>query len=232
MENKEVKNKEEELKTIKTKYKKLKLAILLVIIIIVISFIFNLLYTSIFTQKIFKSNTSIDIGDNYKATYLYDGKVNRIVYYKDNKVKTVHLSGDVGMIFVNDKQYLVNFAKKRYMELENNGVNISNVETNLIQHIAIDEQYVNSLGNIIKIVLADNVKLRTEKDKNQKEYLALEIKNSGIKLLVNKENYLVEKEISNGSTQEIKIEKDVVVDEDVLSPEELGYTKVSTENFK
>ncbi len=232
MENKEVKNKEEELKTIKTKYKKLKLAILLVIIIIVISFIFNLLYTSIVTQKIFKSNTSIDIGDNYKATYLYDGKVNRIVYYKDNKVKTVHLSGDVGMIFVNDKQYLVNFAKKQYMELENNGVNISNVETNLIQHIAIDEQYVNSLGNIIKIVLADNVKLRTEKDKNQKEYLALEIKNSGIKLLVNKENYLVEKEISNGSTQEIKIEKDVVVDEDVLSPEELGYTKVSTENFK
>ena len=195
-------------------------------------FIFNLLYTSIVTQKIFKSNTSIDIGDNYKATYLYDGKVNRIVYYKDNKVKTVHLSGDVGMIFVNDKQYLVNFAKKQYMELENNGVNISNVETNLIQHIAIDEQYVNSLGNIIKIVLADNVKLRTEKDKNQKEYLALEIKNSGIKLLVNKENYLVEKEISNGSTQEIKIEKDVVVDEDVLSPEELGYTKVSTENFK
>ena len=232
MENKEVKNKEEELKTIKTKYKKLKLAIFLVIIIIVISFIFNLLYTSIVTQKIFKSNTSIDIGDNYKATYLYDGKVNRIVYYKDNKVKTVHLSGDVGMIFVNDKQYLVNFAKKQYMELENNGVNISNVETNLIQHIAIDEQYVNSLGNIIKIVLADNVKLRTEKDKNQKEYLALEIKNSGIKLLVNKENYLVEKEISNGSTQEIKIEKDVVVDEDVLSPEELGYTKVSTENFK
>ena len=74
--------------------------------------------------------------------------------------------------------------------------------------------------------------MRTEKDKNQKEYLALEIKNSGIKLLVNKENYLVEKEISNGSTQEIKIEKDVVVDEDVLSPEELGYTKVSTENFK
>ena len=143
MENKEVKNKEEELKTIKTKYKKLKLAILLVIIIIVISFIFNLLYTSIVTQKIFKSNTSIDIGDNYKATYLYDGKVNRIVYYKDNKVKTVHLSGDVGMIFVNDKQYLVNFAKKQYMELENNGVNISNVETNLIQHIAIDEQYVN-----------------------------------------------------------------------------------------
>ena len=232
MENKKEKNKEEELKTIKTKYKKLKLAILLVIIIIVISFIFNLLYTSIVTQKIFKSNTSIDIGDNYKATYLYDGKVNRIVYYKDNKVKTVHLSGDVGMIFVNDKQYLVNFAKKQYMELENNGVNISNVETNLIQHIAIDEQYVNSLGNIIKIVLADNVKLRTEKDKNQKEYLALEIKNSGIKLLVNKENYLVEKEISNGSTQEIKIEKDVVVDEDVLSPEELGYTKVSTENFK
>lgn len=232
MENKEVKNKEEELKAIKAKYKKLKLIILLIIIIIVIGFIFNLLYTSIITQKIFKVNTSIDIGDNYKATYLYDGKVNRIVYYKDNKVKTVHLSGDVGMIFVNDKQYLVNFAKKQYMELENNGVNISNVETNLIQHIAIDEQYVNSLGNIIKIVLADNVKLRTEKDKNQKEYLALEIKNSGIKLLVNKENYLVEKEISNGSTQEIKIEKDVVADEDVLSPEELGYTKVSTENFK
>ena len=232
MENKEVKNKEEELKTIKAKYKKLKLIILLIIIIIVIGFIFNLLYTSIITQKIFKVNTSIDIGDNYKVTYVYDGKVNRIVYYKDNKVKTVHFSGDVGMIFVNDKQYLVNFAKKQYMELENNGVNISNVETNLIQHIAIDEEYVNSLGNIIKIVLADNVKLRTEKDKNQKEYLALEIKNSGIKLLVNKENYLVEKEISNGSTQEIKIEKDVVVDEDVLSPEELGYTKVSTENFK
>lgn len=232
MENKEVKNKEEELKAIKAKYKKLKLIILLIIIIIVIGFIFNLLYTSIITQKIFKVNTSIDIGNNYKVTYIYNGKVNRTTYYKDNKVKTVHFSGDVGMIFVNDKQYLVNFAKKQYMELENNGVNISNVETNLIQHIAIDEQYVNSLGNIIKIVLADNVKLRTEKDKNQKEYLALEIKNSGIKLLVNKENYLVEKEISNGSTQEIKIEKDVVADEDVLSPEELGYTKVSTENFK
>ena len=232
MENKEVKNKEEELKAIKAKYKKLKLIILLIIIIIVIGFIFNLLYTSIITQKIFKVNTSIDIGNNYKVTYIYNGKVNRTTYYKDNKVKTVHFSGDVGMIFVNDKQYLVNFAKKQYMELENNGVNISNVETNLIQHIAIDEEYVNSLGNIIKIVLADNVKLRTEKDKNQKEYLALEIKNSGIKLLVNKENYLVEKEISNGSTQEIKIEKDVVVDEDVLSPEELGYTKVSTENFK
>ena len=95
MENKEVKNKEEELKTIKVKYKKLKLIILLIIIIIVIGFIFNLLYTSIITQKIFKVNTSIDIGDNYKVTYVYDGKVNRIVYYKDNKVKTVHFSGDV-----------------------------------------------------------------------------------------------------------------------------------------
>lgn len=225
-------NREEELKTLKQKYKKMKLAIFLVIILVILGFVINLLYTSIVTQKIFKANYSVDIGNNYKITYFYNGEVNRITFCKDNKIKTMHFSGNTGMIFANGKQYLVNFSNKQYLILENNGVDISNTKVNFIQHIALDNEYINSLGKIIRLVLEENLKIKTEKDEKQEEYLTLEMKNFGTKLWVNKETNFVEKETSNGSTQEIKIEKDVVKDEDVLSPEELGFSEVSIEDFK
>ena len=92
-------NREEELKTLKQKYKKMKLAIFLVIILVILGFVINLLYTSIVTQKIFKANYSVDIGNNYNITYFYNGEVNKITYCKDNRIKNTHLSADTAMMF-------------------------------------------------------------------------------------------------------------------------------------
>lgn len=225
-------NREEELKTLKQKYKKMKLAIFLVIILVILGFVINLLYTSIVTQKIFKANYSVDIGNNYKATYFYNGEVNRITYCKDNRIKNTHLSGDTAMMFCEGKQYFVNFKDKEYLVIENNEIDLSNTKVDFIEYIMVEDEYINSLSKIIKMVLELNFKIKTEKDENQKEYLTLEMKDYAIKLWINKETNLVEKQVSNGSTQEIKIEKDVVKDEDLLSPEELGFSEVSIEDFK
>ena len=213
-------NREEELKTLKQKYKKMKLAIFLVIILVILGFVINLLYTSIVTQKIFKANYSVDIGNNYKITYFY------------NRIKNTHLSGDTAMMFCEGKQYFVNFKDKEYLVIENNEIDLSNTKVDFIEYIMVEDEYINSLSKIIKMVLELNFKIKTEKDENQKEYLTLEMKDYAIKLWVNKETNLVEKQVSNGSTQEIKIEKDVVKDEDLLSPEELGFSEVSIEDFK
>lgn len=225
-------NREEELKTLKQKYKKMKLAIFLVIILVILGFVINLLYTSIVTQKIFKANYSVDIGNNYKITYFYNGEVNRITYCKDNRIKNTHLSGDTAMMFCEGKQYFVNFKDKEYLVIENNEIDLSNTKVDFIEYIMVEDEYINSLSKIIKMVLELNFKIKTEKDENQKEYLTLEMKDYAIKLWINKETNLVEKQVSNGSTQEIKIEKDVVKDEDLLSPEELGFSEVSIEDFK
>ena len=61
------------------------------------------------------------------------------------------------------------------------------------------------------------------------EYYIVDV-HSDIKMWISKEDYRCIKEISYGQVKKVEVIKDVVTDEEMKNPVELGYTKLELNN--
>ena len=225
MKKEEVKGSEEEVKIIKSKYKKMRLIILLILLFIVVVYVTSLLITALRVQNVLQNNVAVDLGNNYKFTRTYNG-ISNATYYKDGICNYVFSDGKYGLYEKDNEIYQVMYETKEYQKINSeNFLNISST-VSLLNYVAMDEEYVNSLKDMIVFVYQANVKFDTETINNQK-YLVVEMKAFGEKLWVNADTYLVEKENMQGQVTEQKIEKNVVTDEDIKSPWDLGFIEKS-----
>lgn len=225
MKKEEIKGSEEEVKKIKSSYKKLRRTILLILLFIVIVYMGNLLITALRVQNVLQNNVAVDLGNNYKFIRTFNGRTN-VTYYKDGICNNVFSDGKYGLYKKDNEIYQVMYETKEYQKINSeNFLNISST-VSLLNYVAMDKEYVDSLKDMIIFVYQANVKFDTETINSQK-YLVIEMKAFGEKLWINADTYLVEKEDMQGQVTEQKIEKNVVTDEDIKAPWDLGFIEKS-----
>lgn len=214
-----IENKKEDVVEIKKKYKKLRNCILIVVLILILLFLFRLLYTAKTMQDILINNSSIDFNGNYKITTTGVHSSER--YYKDGKMYIKH-SDFAGTLFYEDVLYIVDHTNKQYNKMENFALNTNSIS--LMNYMVIDDETINSFSKMILMAWQSRAHIGHE-NLNGKEYLTLELKSFMQKFWINTETNLVEKESNDGQIVEIKLEENVVTDEDILLPWEMGYTE-------
>ncbi len=223
MNKEKINGSEEEVRIIKSKYKKMRFIILLILLAILVFYIGNLFITALQVQNILQKNVAVDLGNNYKLTTTSDGYTN-ITYYKDGIYYYTFSNHKYGIYCKGNEIYEVLYGRKEYRKIdtENFLTNPSNV--NLLTYVGMDKEFANSLKHVLVFVYQANVKLDMEIIHNQK-YLVTELKAFGEKLWVNADTYLVEKENHQGHIIEQKVEKNVVTDEDIKAPWDLGFVE-------
>lgn len=221
---KKIENNNEEVVKIKNKYQKLRNSILLVVLVLLIIFVLRFLYTAKTMQEILKNNSSIDFDGNFKITTTGVSASER--YYKDGKMYIKH-NDNAGILFYDGVVYTVDHSRKQYTKLENFMLNTTNVT--LLNSIFIEDESINSFSKMMIMAWQNRAKVGSE-DLNEKEYLTLEFKSFSQKYWINKETNLVERESNDGQITEIKFEQNVVNDEDIKLPWELGYTEIINQN--
>lgn len=225
MEIVDVNNKE--VSEVKNKYKKLKNIILCIILIIVVIFVINLVHDVIILNKIFENNIEVDYGNNYKVIREQNNQITEFLY-KDGRTK--YVAGDHGqniMMWDGDVAYLVIKDEKEYIEYTGDDIPMKhwgerNTVTTL-SSIVIAKEDVDSLFDIIKEKIIFRMSVGTEMI-DGKDYYVLET-DADIKMWFSKEDYKLFKELNYGSVMKVDVIKDVVTDEDMKTPIELGYTK-------
>ena len=225
MNTEKIKGSEEEVKIVKSKYKKMRLTILLILLFIILIYIGNLLITALQVQSILQNNVSVDLGNNYKLTRTFNGNTNT-TYYKDGIYNCVFSDSTYGLYGKDNEIYDVMYETKEYQKLNSEYSFSLPYNVTLLNYLSVDKEFVASLKDIMLFVCQDNIKLHTEIINNQK-YLVTEIKASGSKWWVNSDTYLVEKEDHQGQIVEQNVEKNVVTDEDIKAPWDLGFIEKS-----
>lgn len=234
MKNAEVEN-NEEVKKLKKKYKKLRNCIIIPIIIIVLIAVIVLTYNSLTIRKILKNNLSINLGDNYKYTivsYSFDNPENEVEtmsFHKDGVISVVLQNGKYGMIKDNDMTYQLMYETKEYRALEN-GLLMGESINDLSTYFLIDKEDADSFGKIAEIVYKAMIFVGNEKIDGT-SYYVINFLGFGEKIYINKETYLVEKSIFEDRIMEYKLEKDVVTDEDIMLPQDRGFTDITEKDL-
>ncbi len=224
MNKEKIKGSEEEVKIIKSKYKKMRLTILLILLTILLFSIGNLLITALQVQNILQKNVAVDLGNNYKLTRTYDNRNTNITYYKDGIYHCVFSDHKYGLYRKDNEIYNVMYETKEYQKSDLEDLFVYPSYVNLLNYLSVSKEFVGSLKDIMLFVCQDNVKLHSEVINNQ-NYLVTEIKASGSKWWVNTNTYLVEKEEHQGHIVEQKVEKNVVTDDDIKAPWDLGFVE-------
>ena len=212
-----------EVKIVKSKYKKMKLTILFIPLFIILVYIRNLLTTALQVQNILQNNVAVDLGNNYQLTRTYNGSTNT-TYYKDDIYNCVFSDSTYGLYSKDNEIYDLMYETREYRKINSEYSFGLPYNVTLLNYLSVDKAFVASLKDIILFVCQNNIKLHTEIINNQK-YLVTEIKNTGSKWWINADTYLVEKEDHQGQIVEQKVEKNVVTDEDIKAPWELGFTE-------
>lgn len=221
MNKEKIKGSEEEVKMVKSKYKKMKLTILLILLFIILIYIGNLLITALQVQSILQNNVAVDLGNNYKLTLISNGSTNT-TYYKDGIYNCIFSDSTYGLYRKDNEIYNVMYETREYQKINSEfSFNLPHNVT-LLNYLSVDKEFVASLTNIMLFVFQDNIRLHTEIINNQK-YLVTEMKAFGEKIWVNADTYLVEKEDHQGQIVEQKVEKNVVTDENIKAPWDLGF---------
>lgn len=227
MKNVDVKN--VEVSNIKNKYKKLRNIVLLIILVVLVIFIIHTSYELIILNKIFENNLDVDYGDNYKEIRIADGH-KTVHYCKGDRSKiAAGPNGENVMMWDGDKAYLIVNDKKEYYEYvgENQPMKYNGGRKNVttFNSIMISREQVDSLLELIKIrFFVFRMNVGTEKIED-KEYYVIET-DSDIKMWFDKEDYKLVKEMNYGRVSTVEVIEDVVTDEDLILPSELGYKRI------
>ncbi len=227
MKNVDVKN--VEVSDVKNKYKKLRNIVLLTILVLLVIFVIHTSYELIILNKIFENNLDVDYGDNYKEIRISDGQ-KTVHYCKGNKSKiAAGPNGENVMMWDGDKAYLVVNDKKEYYEYvgENQPMmyNGGRKTVTTFNTIMISREQVDTLLELIEIrfsVFKMNVGIE---EMDGKEYYVIET-DSDVKMWFNKDDYRLVKEMNYGRVSTVEVIEDVVTDEDMILPSELGYKRI------
>lgn len=228
MNREKIKGSEEEVLSVKRKYKKMKLTLLIIILLIIILYLVNLLHTALQLQKVLQHNVNVNLGNNYKLTRIYNGRSNTL-YYKDGTFNSTFSDNQYSIYGRDNNIYQVMYETKEYQKINNKDFynNFSNI--NLLNYWFFDEEYDFSLKNVIVLSYQSKIKFSTETQNNQ-NYIILNDKSNGEKIWINPKTYLVEKENMQGQIVEQIVEKNVVTDNDVLPPWDLGFSEKAAVN--
>lgn len=230
MKNTEVEN-NEEVKKLKTKYKKMKYSIIIPIVLVIVILAIMFVYNTLTIQKILKENVLLDLGDNYKYTTVNytianpEDKVESQIYHKDGIVSIVLQNGKYGMIKDGETTYQIMYETKEYRVIED-GLMMGDNDNTLLNYFMIGKDEVNSFWKIAEMVYKVRVVIGREKDENG-SYYVVNFLGFDEKFYVNKETYLIDKNVFDDRIMETKTEKDVVTDEDIKLPQDRGFTEIT-----
>lgn len=212
----------EEVIKVKNKYKKMIHVILLVLLIIILIFGGNILINALRLRRVFIDNVNVDLGDNYKLTRI-ENNFQNTTYHKDGITNFIYSDGKDGLYSKDNEFYYVSYDKKEYVKRNDIKEFVEPSSTiSLLNYWGVDDEYVHSLKNMLLLAYQSNAKFSSEIIDGQK-YSVIELKAFGDTLWVNNDNHFVEKEDMQGQIVEQKVEKNVVTDEDVKAPWELGF---------
>ena len=234
MKNAEVEN-NEEVKKLKKKYKKLRNCIIIPIIIVILLAVIVISYNSLMIRKILKNNLSINFGDNYKFTtvnYTFEKpeeKVKSVVCHKDGIVSVVLQNGKYGMLKDKDTTYQIMYETKEYRTLEN-GLMMGDNNNSLLNYFMIGKEDVDSFWKIAEMVYRARVMVGNAKEDGNSYYI-INFIGFDEKIYVNKENYLIEKNVFEDRVMETIMEKGVVTDEDIMLPQDRGFTDITEKDL-
>lgn len=217
------KNSEEEVKFVKSKYRKMLLVIIIIPLLILLLYGGNLVITALRLQKVLQNNIDIDFGTNYKLTRNAYGSEST-TYYKDGVINHVLVNGKSRIYGKDNQVYFVFDDKKEYQKVEMNGFFDTPACLNLLNYFWIEKDDVSSLKEMILLTYQSGVKFGSESIANQK-YITVELKAFSEKLWINADTNLIDKENMDGQILEQKVEKNVVTNKDIKAPWELGYTE-------
>lgn len=213
----------EEVVMVKNKYKKMRRIILIILLVIILIYAGNILITALRIQRVFIDNTNVDLGDNYKLTRVHND-LQTITYYKDGITNVLYTNGKNSLYVKDNQYYYISYDKKEYVQRNDikEFVEPSSTVSLLNYWGTFEDGYVHSLKNMIELTFQANAKFSTENINGQK-YEVIEMKGMGDTLWINKDNHFIEKEDMQGQIVEQKIEKNVVTDEDVKAPWDMGF---------
>ncbi len=224
MKHKPIKASTEEVKKIKSTYKKMKYTIFFLLLAIIIFYISNLLITTLYLQNIVKKNLGINLGNNYKLTRT-SGNYTTTIYYKDGIYNHIYSDNQKSIYAKNEEIYQVDYLTKTYQKIELNSFLQPHVSLSLFNYFYFGEDEESlSFKSLLTTVYQANVKLSSETIHQQK-YLTVSLKAFNEKLWIHPDTYYIEKENMDGQITEQKLEKNVVTDEDIKTPWDLGFTR-------
>lgn len=209
----------EDVKKIKSKYKRIIKSASIILIIILLIFLINFIRTYSEFSKILKTNIAANLGENYKVITYTDG--NSVHTYCKNGVKKIIRNigkpSEIITIQTKDKSYAIAESTKTYWDVQFTHNEVNKID--LISSIFCDEEYLTP-KDFIRVMLTEKVKIDKE-EYNGKDYIILNI--DMIKIWVNPDTYYIEREIRFGEETQRIIEKNVVTDKDVEIPNLEGY---------
>lgn len=212
----------EEVIMVKNKYKKMRFIVLIILLAIILIYAGNILITALRIQRVFINNVNIDLGNNYKLTRI-ENDLENITYRKDGITSVVYSNGKNGLYMRNDEFYYVSYDKKEYVKRDDIKEFVQPSATiSLLNYWGVENDYKPSLKNMVATVYQTNAKFSTKIIDGQK-YDIIEMKAFGETLWVNSDNNFIEKEDMQGQIIEQKVEKNVVTDEDVKAPWDMGF---------
>lgn len=201
----------EEVKKIKSKYKKISRIFLIAIIMILIVLTIKILYDFNICVKTINANNTSNLGNNYKITRISYANDITYTYRKDDIFQNIHPNG-TALVIVGEKAYMFELEKKEYQELDWNLSNPLNTS-----------EYEMSKKDIFVNYILNGAKIGKEEYKG-KQYITIRVDTH--KVWVNPDTYYIEKELLSGQVEEKTIEKNVVKDEDILFYNLDEYTKI------
>lgn len=216
---------------VKNKYKKMRRIILVILLAIILIYGGNLLITALRIQRIFINNVNIDLGNNYKYTVM-NGNVQTITYHKDEITNVTYANGKTGLYTDGKEYYFLSYEEKEYTRRDEikEFVSSSTDKMSLLNYWGtFEDDYIHSLKNMIVLTFQSNAKFSSEIIDGQK-YEVIKMKGFGYTWWVNADNHFIEKENMQGQIVEQKIEKNIVTDEDVKAPWDMGFVLKTVEN--
>ena len=222
----------EEIKSLKKKYKKLKYSIIIPIVVIVFVILIKFTYNVYVIQNLLRNSVAVDFGDNYKTTTISyqnskpEEQNKTVIYHKDGIVSTKLQNGKFGIVKTPEISYQLMYETKEYRKMEG-GLIIGDTNTaSLLNFFMIAENEVEDTMKVAQFIYQARIDVGIEKIDGIKYYVLKFIGFEEV-FYVNSETYLVDKYSSNDNTFEIKIEKDVVTDEDIKLPQDMGFTEIT-----
>lgn len=218
--NVEVEN-NEEVKILKSKYKKSKKILLSIILIIVVIVGIKFTRDFIIFEKVMKNNICVYLGDNYKIVSK-NGRQEHILYYKDGVRKAVTNSGNNHeVVSFKDIGYFIMHDEKKYFTSDMSM--LAQGSTDGTENILWGSEEELDKLELLKTMITSFAKVRKEEYKGEK-YITIQM--NMLKLWANPDTYYIEKENVDGQIEERTIEKDVVTDEDMQVPDLTGYEEI------
>lgn len=224
-------NYKDELEKIERKYKRLRKSVIIVLLLILVIFLITTSYKFIILRKVADNNINVEVGDNYKITRKTKDSTS-ITFVKDGIYKTVSeregdmiitnvLCDNIWHSFIEIKETSENDAFKSYYEreqeikMELNRANLSGYFIMMYDEQA--EAKVESL-KILEAILTGNIEIKSTEYNGKSCYKVIYDTHYTI---VDKDTFVT----INDNGVEIKLERNVVTDEDIKMPDINEYKR-------